>query len=1021
MQRRVTSRLAFCDCIAILLVFAPNSWASPRPSAITLEKGNPGSTLKLPNVFGDHMVLQADVELPVWGTARPRQRVTVSLGKEQQTTQADENCKWLVRFPPRPASMNPATLRVRSAGEEVTLNNILVGEVWVCAGQSNMAWPLAKSENAQEELASADRPEIRLLNLPGAAGGSSGRYTEAHLSRLTPGAFCEGAWAIASPESAAPFSAVGWYFGRHLYKTLNVPIGLISPAIGGTPTEAWIRREALKSDRELNGLVQGNWLDNERLSEFCRKRGLSNLSSALQAGAPIPGDDLGPNHSFKPGFMWEAGIEPLIPYAIRGAIWYQGESNAESPSKAYEHERLFPLLIKDWRSQWNQGEFPFLYVQLPAIQRADWPIFRDGQRRFLDQLENVGMAITIDTGHPKNVHPPQKRPVSERLAKWALGTTYNRKEDAVYSGPLFRSSNANGNSIILHFDHVGERLRSADGEPPRHFEVAGADGVFYSATAETINGNTISVASPRVVRPQDARYAWAPFPDPPVNLVNSAGLPASPFSTRHESKTNHLRTLNDDRPNVLLIVGEDHGCELSCYGDPVIETPSIDRLASQGMLFENAYVTQSVCSPSRSTIFTGLYPHQNGQLGLATHKYAWFESWPTTYSLLKETGYRTGLIGKTHVLPAEAVESFVDFRFQKSSNFAKKNVAEYAVQAGEFFRASDTPFFMTVNYPDAHWPLQGQVDGLPEAQIDPGKVRVMPYVGDETPRLRKIAQNYYDCMLRLDACVGQLLEELEKSGKAENTLVIFIGDHGAQMARGKVTVYEGGMRVPFIARWPGVIKTDRRSKALVSTIDLLPTFMDAASTAAPSGLPGQSLRPVFEGTIGGDFRQYLACERNCDAARHTFPQRTIRDERYKIIYSPVRDREDPAARYYRIHGASNWAGCLTDEELAGASEQTRAGYDLWLNPPEIQLYDLKSDPHEWHDLADDPTHRETKARLLKALKEWQSQTDDPIRLPKKLKMLMDEMDTVTAANRRAPEEGWRYLQYLNPDQSKAHP
>ena len=379
---------------------------------------------------------------------------------------------------------------------------------------------------------------------------------------------------------------------------------------------------------------------------------------------------------------------------------------------------------------------------------------------------------------------------------------------------------------------------------------------------------------------------------------------------------------------------------------------------------------------------------------------------------MTQAGYRTGLIGKTHINPADAVESYVDFRYQKSANFSKRKVADYAVKAGEFFGAGSEPFFMTVNYPDAHWPLQGQVDGLPKTQVDPKRVKVMPYVGGENPRMREVARNYYDCMLRLDACVGQLLKRLDDSGKADNTLVVFVGDHGAQMARGKVMVYEGGMRVPYIVRWPGVTKAKHRSKALVSTIDLLPTFMDAAKSKQPTGLPGRSLRPVLTGDDEGQFREFLACERNCDAARHTFPQRTIRDARYKLIHSPVRDREDPAARYYRVHGASHWSGCLTDEELAEASEQTRLGYARWLNPPKYQLYDLQQDPHEWSDLSSDPKHSSAKQRLIKALARWQSDTNDPLADLQKLQLLVQENDAVFKAGQRSPKDGWKYLQYL---------
>jgi sialate O-acetylesterase len=230
--------------------------------------------------------------------------------------------------------------------------------------------------------------------------------------------------------------------------------------------------------------------------------------------------------------MWEAGIRPLIPCAIRGVIWYQGESNAETPERVAEHNLLFPLLVNDWRQKWKQGDFPFLFVQLPAMGREHWPAFRDGQRRFLNELDNVGMAITIDTGHPTNVHPVDKRPVGERLAEWALGTTYAKQRFSVVSGPLFRKAEQHGTSLIIHFDHVGSALQTSDGQPPRHFELAGMDGVFHPATAR-LEGQTIVLSSSKVSEPRHARYGWMPYPKPPVNLLNSAKLPASPFTTLH--------------------------------------------------------------------------------------------------------------------------------------------------------------------------------------------------------------------------------------------------------------------------------------------------------------------------------------------------------------------------------------------------------------------------------------------------------------------------------------------------------
>ncbi|SVD03581.1 uncharacterized protein METZ01_LOCUS356435, partial [marine metagenome] len=307
--------------------------------------------------------------------------VTIAFGDDNKAARANHLGKWSVRLGAIKASATPSEMTISSGGEHIRLNNILIGEVWVCAGQSNMRWTLEQSTDGSGELAKADHPNLRLLHLEGGALGSSGSYTAKHLSRLTPETFCAGKWKIASAESARSFSAVGWYFGRGLQQELKVPVGLICPAVGGTPAESWIPREALEADPKLKGMVVGNWLENERLGEFCRTRGKNNLGRAMNAGEAMTGDDLGPNHSFKPGFMWAAGIEPIIPYAIRGAIWYQGESNAETPARVQEHGQLFPLLIKQWRQQWGQGDFPFIFVQLPALNRSEWPWFRDGQRR----------------------------------------------------------------------------------------------------------------------------------------------------------------------------------------------------------------------------------------------------------------------------------------------------------------------------------------------------------------------------------------------------------------------------------------------------------------------------------------------------------------------------------------------------------------------------------------------------------------------------------------------------------------
>ncbi|MEZ5944666.1 MAG: exo-alpha-sialidase [Planctomycetaceae bacterium] len=489
--------------------------------------------LSLPQVFSSHMVLQANAPLPVWGNAKRGSKVTVQLGNETLTTSAGDDGRWLVRFPARKATSVPTSLVVQSGIEQVSFRDVLIGEVWVCAGQSNMEWQVDQSTNGPKELSSlaeTDVPNIRLLDLTNGPRGASGPYTTQELGQLHPESFVNGQWETATADAVSEFSAVGWYFGRRLQADLNVPIGLICPAVGGSPAEAWIPRDALARDDELKQLVSGCWLDNPLLGEFCPMRGEQNLIQAIQAGESIPGDDLGFHHPFKPGFLWSAGIEPLIPYAIRGVIWYQGESNAETPQRVLQHEKLFPLLVTEWRQHWQQGDFPFLFVQLPSLNRPDWPQFRDGQRRFLGQLPNVGMAVTMDVGHPTDVHPHQKKPVGERLALWALGMTYQSKSQPVWASPLCDEVERRGNSLVVSFQHSGTGLKTSDGKPIRHFEICGPDGTFYAAKADIVNnGQAVAVSSKEVAEPTAVRYAWQPFPSPPVNLVNSADLPASPF------------------------------------------------------------------------------------------------------------------------------------------------------------------------------------------------------------------------------------------------------------------------------------------------------------------------------------------------------------------------------------------------------------------------------------------------------------------------------------------------------------
>ena len=349
------------------------------------------------------------------------------------------------------------------------------------------------------------------------------------------------------------------------------------------------------------------------------------------------------------------------------------------------------------------------------------------------------------------------------------------------------------------------------------------------------------------------------------------------------------------KPNILLIVSEDNGPELGCYGDPYVQTPVLDGLAEEGVRFENASVPYSVCSPSRACFLTGLYPHQNGQIGLATHKFAMYLEWPNLFTVLKAAGYRTGLIGKLHVNPEPAFP--VDYRAIRGANFGKRNMRDYAEAAGKFFAGDgEAPFFLSINYPDAHYPLHRQQFGLPEEPLDGEDVKPLPWVGADSERLREFTANYYNCMRRLDDGVGMLLEELEKSGVADDTLIIYIGDHGAQFSRGKCSVYEAGLRVPFIVHWRGRIKGGQVREELVSTLDIMPTLCGVAGVEAAENLVGYDLAPLLAGEVPADWREFSFGFTTGAAPAIFCLQHSVRDRRWKLISSPLAGETNLSAK-----------------------------------------------------------------------------------------------------------------------------
>ena len=436
------------------------------------------------------------------------------------------------------------------------------------------------------------------------------------------------------------------------------------------------------------------------------------------------------------------------------------------------------------------------------------------------------------------------------------------------------------------------------------------------------------------------------------------------------------------RPNVLFITSDDLGLQLSCYGDEVIETPNLDALAASGVQFDVAYVAQASCSPSRSAMFTGLYPHANGQYGLtavpgaALHPHLRDATLP---NILKRAGYRTGIIGKLHVAPTKSFQ----FDYNKQNPMDAWNVKRVSELATQFLSQSgDQPFFLMVNFTDPHafrtrepetkergpWTFRDRVEGIPETLVEPSEKTVLPFQRIDTPAQRKRVAGYYNSVKRMDIGVGLLMETLERSGHADNTLIIFIGDHGPPFDRGKSTTYEGGLRIPFLVRWPDVTKPIR-SSAMVSTVDILPTILDAAGATTDIERHGRSLRSVLK-KADAPWREYLVGEYHLHGPPW-FPQRAIRDSRYKLIHSLL---ADSVSRRTTIDGD---IGYPTSREDRYAGTDIRKAFDTFAKPPEFELYDLASDPWEFHNLAGKAEYAETEQRLKTALEAWRHKTDDP--------------------------------------------
>ncbi|NKB70897.1 MAG: sulfatase-like hydrolase/transferase [Candidatus Latescibacteria bacterium] len=473
------------------------------------------------------------------------------------------------------------------------------------------------------------------------------------------------------------------------------------------------------------------------------------------------------------------------------------------------------------------------------------------------------------------------------------------------------------------------------------------------------------------------------------------------------------------RPNILLIISEDNGQDLGCYGDKNVDTPHLDALATAGVRLANAYCTQSVCSPGRASIFTGLYPHQNGQIGLSTHEYSMYGHVPNLPGLLKPLGYRTGLLGKLHVKPFEAFPWDLWWNEPDSISFGQRDIYKTAAVARDFMDAAgDAPFFLTVAARDCHLPFLQQSFGVPADPLQADDVASLPFVGVDTPRIRAHTADYYNCMRRLDKTVGLLMGALRAEGKDEDTLVLFTTDHGAQFSRGKCSCYEGGLRIPMIVRWPGRLQQGRVAEELVSQIDVLPTIMAAVGQEVPEHVAGASLLPLLTGEAAA-WRQRIYAEWTSSHAPIYYPQRSIRDQRHKLIVTYRSDRPNPCAQINAGTAAFQKhvePGTLP-HEVEGASAEIRRTYALYDNPPVEELYDLHEDPWEFSNLADDPACRPVRDRLRAELVEWQIQTGDLVRNPSVRAQLDAEHAEITqtyySVGGRVPADFvWPYLGYL---------
>ncbi|MDN5204571.1 sialate O-acetylesterase [Fulvivirgaceae bacterium BMA10] len=477
--------------------------------------------IKLPSVFGDRMILQQNTNARIWGEADAHESITIitSWGNEQHI-KADDHGQWSVEVPTPSGSHTPQQIILKGKNE-VYLRNVLIGEVWLCSGQSNMGWSVKQSNNSYEEIKKANYPSIRFFHVP-------------NTMAWEPQPDVNAQWEVCTPETAATESAVAYFFGRELLEKLDVPVGLIVSAWGGSGAQAWIDKETAGKEGHQDIV---DWYDKreQKLKQYrfewikaaaewrAKQKDAANLDWDSRPKRNLPGD----NHI--PFVLYNGMINPIKTYTLKGALWYQGESNV---ARANQYRTLFPAMIKSWRNAWDQGDFPFYYVQLAPYHYNEYDgiksaELRDAQLKTLDMVKHTGMVVTTDIGNSFDIHPRKKQEVGHRLAMLALHNDYGKLADG-FSSPFLDSYQVNGNKVVISFKHAKE-LKTRRGSKILGLTIAGKDQKFVDAQAEIVNGNQLKVWSDKIKRPVAVRFGWsnAPF----VNLFNEANLPLSPFKT----------------------------------------------------------------------------------------------------------------------------------------------------------------------------------------------------------------------------------------------------------------------------------------------------------------------------------------------------------------------------------------------------------------------------------------------------------------------------------------------------------